>query len=135
MNQININGLKIEYDRDRDLFNYLLKLNGVTKKKFCEKFGLSYSYVNAWGSSTKEKDIKYPNWVLIYLKDVMYFKVQAIKVKMNLDKLYDELEAGKNLTEIFIELNKSGKDVDTIFIPNEIIEKENNRIIKIKKGK
>lgn len=134
MQQININGLRFEYDRDRDLFNALLKINGVTKKKFCEKFDLSYSYVNAWGSTTKEKDIKFPSWVLIYLKDVMYFKIEAIKIKMSLDRLYDELESDKNLTDIFKELNKAPVDSDgsiDMFIPDEILEKENSRIIKI----
>ena len=135
MQQIKINGLRFEYERDRDLFNALLKINGVTKKKFCEKFDLSYSYVNAWGSTTKEKDIKFPSWVLVYLKDVMYFKVEAIKIKMSLDRLYDELESGRNLTDIFKELNKSADTVDgaiDMFIPDEILEKENTRIIQIK---
>ena len=137
MQQIKINGLRFEYDRDRDLFNALLKINGVTKKKFCEKFDLSYSYVNAWGSTTKEKDIKFPSWVLIYLKDVMYFKIEAIKIKMNLNRLYDELESGKNLTDIFKELNKAYDNSDDtldMFIPDEILEKENNRAIQIRKG-
>jgi hypothetical protein len=136
MQQIKINGLRFEYDRDRDLFNALLKINGVTKKKFCEKFGFSYSYVNAWGSTTKEKDIKFPSWVLIYLKDVMYFKIEAMKIKMSLDRLYDELESGKNLTDIFKELNKAHSDNDgtiDMFIPDEILEKENSRVIHIKK--
>ena len=136
MQQIKINGLRFEYDRDRDLFNALLKINGVTKKKFCEQFGFSYSYVNAWGSTTKEKDIKFPSWVLIYLKDVMYFKIEAIKIKMSLDRLYDELENGKNLTDIFKELNKARNDSDgaiDMFIPNEIVEKENSRVIQIGK--
>lgn len=134
MNKISINGLKIQYDRDRDLFNALLKMNGVSKKKFCEKFDLSYSYVNAWGSTTKEKDIKFPSWVLIYLKDVMYFKIEAIKIKMSLDRLYDELESGKNLTDIFKELNKSHNDSDgtiNMVIPDEILNKETSRIITV----
>ncbi|MDA7817244.1 hypothetical protein N9A28_03540 [Sulfurimonas sp.] len=136
--EININGLRFEYERDRDLFNALLKLNDVTKKKFCEKFDLSYSYVNAWGSTTKEKDIKFPSWVLIYLKDVIYFKVESIKIKMNLDRLYDELESGKNLTDIFKEINKTRSDDNSnihMFIPDDILEKENNRIIQVKRGK
>ncbi len=138
MQQIKINGLRFEYDRDRDLFNALLKINGVTKKKFCEKFDLSYSYVNAWGSTTKEKDIKFPSWVLIYLKDVMYFKIEAIKIKMSLSRLYDELESGKSLTDIFKELNKTTNDTDStidMLIPNDILEKENHRVIQIGKGK
>jgi hypothetical protein len=135
MNEIKINGLRFEYDRDRDLFNYLLKINGVTKKKFCEKFGLSYSYVNAWGSTTKEKDIKFPSWVLIYLKDVMYYKIEAIRIKMSLDRLYDELEAGKNITDIFKELNKQITLDEDIFIPDDVIQKENSRILTIKKAK
>ncbi len=138
MQQIKINGLRFEYDRDRDLFNALLKINGVTKKKFCEKFDLSYSYVNAWGSTTKEKDIKFPSWVLIYLKDVMYFKIEAIKIKMNLNRLYDELESGKSLTDIYKELNKTTNDSDStidMFIPDDIREKENSRVIQIGKGK
>ena len=132
MQQIKINGLRFEYNRDRDLFNALLKINGVTKKKFCEKFDLSYSYVNAWGSTTKEKNIKFPSWVLIYLKDVMYFKIEAIRIKMSLDRLYDELESGKNLTDIFKELNKvhnNGDEAINIFIPDEILHKEDNRVI------
>ena len=135
MQQIKINGLRFEYNRDRDLFNALLKINGVTKKKFCEKFGLSYSYVNAWGSTTKEKDIKFPSWVLVYLKDVMYFKIEAIRIKMSLDRLYDALESGKNLTDIFKELNKTPIDSDSsvdMFIPKEVLEKENSRVIQIK---
>ena len=138
MQQININGLRFQHDRDRDLFNALLKMNGVTKKKFCEKFDLSYSYVNAWGSTTKEKDIKFPSWVLIYLKDVMYFKIEAIKIKLSLDRLYDELESGKNLTTIFKELNKTTTNSDStidMIIPDEILAKENNRVIQIQKGK
>ena len=137
MKEIKINGLRFEYERDRDLFNYLLKINGVTKKKFCEKFDLSYSYVNAWGSTTKEKDIKFPSWVLIYLKDVMYYKIEAIKIKMSLNRLYDELENGKNLTVIFRELNKSNdssNDID-MFIPDDLLEKENSRVLVVKKGK
>ena len=132
LQQLKINGLRFEYDRERDLFNALLKINGVSKKKFCEKFGFSYSYVNAWGSTTKEKEIKFPSWVLIYLKDVMYFKIEAIKIKMSLNRLYDELESGKNLTDVFKELNKKSEDDSDLFIPNEIIEKENNRIITIR---
>lgn len=132
MERISINGLRFEYERERDLFNALLKMNGVSKKKFCKKFGLSYSYVNAWGSTTKEKDIKFPSWVLIYLKDVMYFKIEAIRIKMSLERLYDELESGKNLTDLFKELNKKSSDDDSdLFIPDDIIQKENNRIIVI----
>ena len=131
MQQIKINGLRFEYERERDLFNYLLKINGVTKKKFCEKFDLSYSYVNAWGSTTKEKDIKFPSWVLIYLKDVMYYKIEAIRIKMSLDRLYDELEAGKNLTEVFRELNKSVSLEEDIFVPDEIVYKENHRVLSV----
>ena len=134
MQQIKINGLRFEYDRDRDLFNYLLKINGVSKKKFSEKFGLSYSYVNAWGSTTKDKDIKFPSWVLIYLKDVMYFKIEAIRIKMSLDRLYDELEDSKNLTDIFKELNKATNDSNgtvDMLIPDELLDKENSRILKV----
>jgi hypothetical protein len=87
MQQITINGLKFNYEKERDLFNGLLKINGVSKKKFCEKFGLSYSYVNAWGSTTKAKEIKYPSWVFHYLKDVMYYKIEAIKIKIPLLRL------------------------------------------------
>jgi len=135
MKKIKINGLRFEYKRERDLFNALLKLNGVTKKKFCEKFGLSYSYVNAWGSTTKEKNIKFPSWVLIYLKDVMYYKIEAIRIKMSLDKLYDEIESGKNLTDIFKELNKNRNISDgpiEVIVPDDLIEKVNNRSIQIK---
>jgi len=126
-----INGLRFEYERERELFNYLLKMNGVSKKKFCEKFDLSYSYVNAWGSTTKEKEIKFPSWVIIYLKDVMYFKVEAICIKMSLDRLYDELESGKSLTDVFVALNKKPDDDTDIFIPDEYLISEKDRIISI----
>jgi len=136
MQQIKINGLRLEYERERDLFNYLLKINGVTKKKFCDKFNLSYSYVNAWGSTTKEKNIKFPSWVLVYLKDVMYFKIEAIRIKMSLDRLYDELEFGKNLTDMFKELNKVYINDDSngdVGIPEDILESQKNRFISIEK--
>jgi len=129
MKEININGLRFKYKRERDLFNALLKINGVTKKKFCEKFSFSYSYVNAWGSTTKEKEIKFPSWVLIYLRDVMYFKIETIKIKMSLNKIYDDLESGKNLTDLFKKLNKQKYDEDDMLIPSDIIEYENSRSI------
>ena len=131
MKHMKINGLRFEYERDRDLFNALLKLNGVTKKKFCDKFGFSYSYVNAWGSTTKKRDIKFPSWVLIYLKDVMYFKIETIRIKMSLDRLYDEIESGKNLTDIFKELNSTKNSDDSVdmFVPNDILDREKKRVI------
>ncbi len=101
MQEITINGLKFTYKKERDLFNGLLKINGVSKKKFCEKFGLSYSYVNAWGSTTKSKNIMYPSWVFIYLKDVMYFKMEAIKIKIPVEKIYEKLNSGDTLTDIY----------------------------------
>lgn len=127
MQQISINGLKFTYTKERDLFNGLLKINGVSKKKFCEKFGLSYSYVNAWGSTTKEKSIKYPSWVFHYLKDVMYYKIEAIKIKMSLAKIYERLNAGETLSDIYKEVSSSSKtyadEMDPhITIPHELIE-------------
>ena len=66
----------------------------------------------------------------------MYYKIEAIKIKMSLDRIYDELESGKNLTEIYIELNKKSNNSDSdMFIPDEILEKENSRVIQINKGK
>ncbi len=131
MQQITINGLKFNYKKERDLFNGLLKINGVSKKKFCEKFGLSYSYVNAWGSTTKTKEIKYPSWVFHYLKDVMYYKIEAIKIKMPLEKIYNRLNDGETLTYIFKEiLTDSNAYLDEsnlhISIPDYLISKENN---------
>ncbi len=129
MQQITINGLKFNYEKERDLFNGLLKINGVSKKKFCEKFGLSYSYVNAWGSTTKTKEIKYPSWVFHYLKDVMYYKIEAIKIKMPLEKIYDRLNGSETLTDIFKEITTDLKayldEVDpNILIPEEFISRE-----------
>lgn len=129
MKQISINGLKFTYKKERDLFNGLLKINGVSKKKFCVKFGLSYSYVNAWGSTTKLKEIKYPSWVFHYLKDVMYYKIEAIKIKISLEKIYVRLNRGETLTDIYKEVSSSSKafalEVDSqINIPQEIIEQE-----------
>ena len=133
MQKIIINGLRLSYERDRDLFNALLKMNGVSKKKFCEKFDLSYSYVNAWGSTTKEKEIKYPSWVFHYLRDVMYYKIEALRVKMSLTRLYDELEGGKTLSELYIELYKqdnSSSEIETM-IPDEFLLDEKQRIITV----
>ena len=109
MQQISINGLKFNYEKERNLFNGLLKINGVSKKKFCEKFGLSYSYVNAWGSTTKSKEIKYPRWVFHYLKDVMYYKIEAIRIKMPLEKVYTRLQNGETLTDLFKEVSVDSK--------------------------
>lgn len=123
MNQITINGLTFNYDKERDLFNGLLKINGVSKKKFCEKFELSYSYVNAWGSTTSLKEIKYPNWVFHYLKDVMYYKIEAIKIKLPLDRIHERLNNGENLTEIYKSLNSNRGDIDIegpLFIMQDI---------------
>ena len=129
MQEIIINGLRLSYDRDRDLFNALLKMNGVSKKKFCEKFGLSYSYVNAWGSTTKEKEIKYPSWVFHYLRDVMYYKIEAIRVKMSLTRLYDKLESGKTLSELYIELYKHDDNLSELesMIPDALLIDEKQR--------
>ena len=136
MQEITINGLKFHYEKERDLFNGLLKMNGVSKKKFCEKFELSYSYVNAWGSTTKTKEIKYPSWVFHYLKDVMYYKIEAIKIKIPLGKIYDRLNSGETLTEIYKEVSSSAisyiDEFDpTIFIPQDIIEHENSFIFEL----
>ena len=129
MQQISINGLKFTYEKERDLFNGLLKINGVSKKKFCEKFGFSYSYVNAWGSTTKSKEIKFPSWVFHYLKDVMYYKIEAIKIKIPLEKIYERLNEGETLTDIYKQVSASSKayvgDLDVnIGIPQELIDRE-----------
>ena len=129
MQQISINGLKFNYTKERDLFNGLLKINGVSKKKFCEKFDLSYSYVNAWGSTTKTKEIKYPSWVFQYLKDVMYYKLEAIKIKISLANIYERLNAGETLTDIYKEVSASSKayadEMDPhISIPHELVVQE-----------
>ena len=131
MKEININGLRIQYERERELFNYLLKINGVSKKKFCEKFGLSYSYVNAWGSTTKEKEIKFPSWVFVYLGDVIYYKIEAIRTKVGLGRIYDALESGQNLSDLYISLNKKSEDETGVFVPDEMIEEEKGRVIRI----
>ncbi len=136
MQQLNINGLKFNYTKERDLFNELLKINGVSKKKFCEKFGFSYSYVNAWGSTTKEKEIKFPSWVFQYLKDVMYYKIEAIKIKLPLDKIYDRLNNGETLTAIYKQFSTSSKIfIDemgiNIVIPQELIDKESEFVFEL----
>lgn len=105
MNEISINGLVFKYDRERDLFNQLLKINGVSKKEFCSKFSLSYSYVNAWGSNIKGKEKKFPTWVFTYIKDIMYYKISAIRIKLSLEVLNEKLLTGKNLTDIYKEIN------------------------------
>ena len=136
MQQISINGLKFTYEKERDLFNALLKINGVSKKKFCEKFGLSYSYVNAWGSTTKEKSIKYPSWVFHYLKDVMYYKIEAIKIKIPLEKIYERLNMGETLTDIYKDLSPAtntylNEDHINISIPEEIRLKDREFIFSL----
>ncbi len=68
----------------------------------------------------------------------MYYKVEAIRIKMSLSKIYDELESGKNLTDMFKELNKSKVSTDgavDMYIPDDIVASENSRIIQIIKGK
>ena len=129
MQQISINRLKFNYTKERDLFNGLLKINGVSKKKFCEKFDLSYSYVNAWGSTTKEKSIKYPSWVFHYLKDVMYYKIEAIKIKIPLEKIHKRLNGGETLTDIYRETSIDSKTYlnetnSQVIIPEELITRE-----------
>ena len=104
MKNISIHGLIFNYERERDLFNILLKINGVTKKEFCKKFSLSYSYVNAWGTNIKGTDKKFPSWVLIYLKDIMFYKVSSIRVKISIENLNERLDNGKNLSDIYKEL-------------------------------
>jgi hypothetical protein len=64
----------------------------------------------------------------------MYYKIEAIKIKMSLDRLYDELESGKNLTDIFKELNKSkNEDIETVgmYISDEVLHKVNSRVLSI----
>lgn len=104
MKELSINGLVFTYTRERELFNELLKINGVSKTSFSEKFSLSYSYVNAWGSIINDIEKKYPNWVFEYLKDIMYYKVAAIRVKISLSNLNERITNGKNLSEIYKEL-------------------------------
>jgi hypothetical protein len=137
MMQIRINGLLFNYEKERDLFNGLLKINGVTKKKFCEKFDLSYSYVNAWGSTTTEKEIKYPSWVFHYLKDVMYFKIEAIKIKIPLERIYDRLKHGENLTDIFKTVTTNLSQLDDlesqIYIPDELIQEREKLVFELTK--
>ena len=136
MQQMNINGLKFNYTKERDLFNELLKINGVSKKKFCEKFGFSYSYVNAWGSTTKEKEIKFPSWVFHYLKDVMYYKVEAIKIKLPLNKIYERLSNGETLTDIYKQISSGSKSyIDEtgmgIVIPQELMDQESSFVFEL----
>ena len=136
MQQISINGLKFTYEKERELFNGLLKINGVSKKKFCEKFELSYSYVNAWGSTTKEKSIKFPSWVFHYLRDVMYYKIEAIKIKIPLEKIYEKLSNGETLTDIYKEMSPRlntylNEDNINISIPEELILKDREFVFKL----
>lgn len=133
--QININGLRFNYEKERDLFNGLLKINGVSKKKFCEKFGLSYSYVNAWGSTTSAKEIKYPSWVFQYLRDVLYFKIEAIKIKISIERIYERLQSGENLTDIYKSLSFDPHQIDEseigLYIPNDIVQNRNELVIEL----
>ena len=130
MKEMSINGLRIRYERERALFNLLLKINGVTKKQFAEKFDLSYSYVNTWGSTTSKGEVKFPSWVFVYLKDVLYFKIAAIRLKMGLSKIYDALESGKTLTDLYRELYFDSDDEEGgVFIPDELIAEEASRYL------
>ena len=104
MKEITINGLIFKFKRERDLFNNLLKINGVSKKEFCTKFDFSYSYVNGWGSIINNVEKKFPQWVFIYLKDIMFYKISSIRVKISLEVLNNKIDSGNNLTEIYKEL-------------------------------
>lgn len=121
MKSISIHGLMFEYERERDLFNKLLKINGVAKKDFCKKFSLSYSYVNAWGTNIKGKEKKFPTWVLIYLKDIMFYKVSAIRVKISIENLNERLNNGKNLSDIYKELYTKVDNIDN-YLNNDYLE-------------
>ena len=114
MYKIHIKGFSFEYERERDLFNKLLKINGVTKKQFCEKFNLSYSYVNAWGSIISGKEKKFPSWVFVYLKDVMFFKISAIKVKLGQQIIESKIEQGQTLSDIYKEVYTIADEFDNI---------------------
>lgn len=111
LKEIFINGLRIKYEKDRELFNKLLKLNGVSKKKFCEKFSLSYSYVNAWGSFINGEEKKFPNWVFVYLKDIMYYKIAAIRIKLGIIYIDERLKNGENLTDLYKDIYSNADEL------------------------
>jgi len=130
MKEFRVNGLRIRYERERALFNTLLKLNGVSKRRFAEKFGLSYSYVNTWGSTTSKGEVKFPSWVFVYLRDILYYKLSAIRLKMGLSKIYDAIEGGKTLTDLYRELHlRQEEDTEGVFVPEELLEEERGRFI------
>ncbi len=59
----------------------------------------------------------------------MYYKIEAIKIKISLAKIYERLNSGETLTDIYKELTSSSKayanEVDPhIVIPQEFIEQD-----------
>ncbi len=51
----------------------------------------------------------------------MYYKVEAIRIKVSLSRIYAELKSGKNLADGTINM----------YIPDDIVASENSRVIKI----
>lgn len=73
----------------------------MTKKEFCKKFNLSYSYVNSWGSIINSSEIKFPSWVFTYLKDILYFKIEVIKSKLSIEQIYEKITSGETLKKMY----------------------------------
>ena len=64
----------------------------------------------------------------------MYFKIEAIKIKMPLEKIYTRLNSGETLTEIYKEVSTDSKTyIDetnpNILIPAELINKRESIFI------
>jgi len=49
-----------------------------------------------WDSTTKSKEIKYPRLVFHYLKDVMHYKIETIRIKMPLGQDIQQTEGWGN---------------------------------------
>ena len=59
----------------------------------------------------------------------MYYKIEAIKIKIPLEKIYERLNEGETLTDIYKQVSASSKayvdDLDVnIGIPQELLERE-----------
>ena len=76
----------------------------------------------------RQKRLSIPLGSFITLK-MMYYKIEAIKIKMPLEKIYNRLNGSETLTDIFKEITTDSKayldEVDpNILIPEEFISRE-----------
>jgi hypothetical protein len=66
----------------------------------------------------------------------MYFKIEAIKIKIPLERIYERLQSGENLTDIYKSLSFNMSQVDEtqtqMYIPEEIVQGRNEFVFDLK---